>query len=73
MPAFASKEATDQASDQVRYSGYGSLRPDRALALAAVQAMADSDAIRRGGYLDPHSPAQASTGVVSHRLVSSVC
>jgi hypothetical protein len=39
---------------------------NRALALSAIQAMADSDAIWRGGYLDPYRAAQASPGVVRH-------
>src|SRR3546814_17847106 len=39
---------------------------DRALALAAIQAMADSDAIRRGGYLDPHRDRKSKRLISSH-------
>src|SRR6186713_1443503 len=38
----------------------------RALPLAAIQAMTDSNAIGRGGDLDSHRPAHASTAVVRH-------
>ena len=42
-----------------------------ALALAAIQAMTDADAIGRGCNRDPHGSAQAATGVVSHGAEST--